>query len=122
MTFLIHLGPASVQVERGLTACCLSSGEAGPSLEEVLDWLCLNLSMEELPAKFADPSSREMRAGRLDVGHVGSGISSDRRQGSSSREGIEYATPAIAPRCEGGGDMKEPYYALHESGGKSMCS
>jgi hypothetical protein len=86
-------------VERALTACCLSGGESGPSLEEVLDWLCLHLPVEELPAKFADPTSKEVKPAMLDVGHVGSGISSQRRQGQGmSRDAVEFDTPAIKPR------------------------
>jgi ATP-dependent RNA helicase DHX29 len=77
---LVEIGFRESQIERALTACTLS-GNGDVSLETVLDWLCLNLGPEELPAQFADPSAREARTqrGTLGVGHAGATLSSEER-------------------------------------------
>lgn len=77
---LVEIGFREGQIERALTACTLS-GHGDVSFESVMDWLCLNLGPEELPAQFADPSAQEARTqrGTLGVGHAGAGLSSAER-------------------------------------------
>lgn len=77
---LVTIGFQERNVEQALSVCTLRSGES-LSLEGVLDWLCLHLGPEELPAQFADPSTQELKntRGNLGVGHAGAVVSEEER-------------------------------------------
>lgn len=89
------IGFRDAHIERALTACCLGGG-ADVTLERLLDWLCLNLAPEELPAQFNDAGANEARrtaAARVELGHVGSGVLGG--GGGASRREVEYDVAAV---------------------------
>lgn len=73
----------------------MGGDERGVTLEVVLDWLCLHLPPNELPSQFADPGSREVVRGKLDVGHAGGGLGGSGGQRLVTGE-VEHEVPAIA--------------------------
>ena len=90
---LQSLGFQDGHIERAMKACCLGGG-ADVSLERLLDWLCLNLSPEELPAQFNDAGANEARrtaAARVELGDVGSGVLG---KAGGARE-VEYDVSAV---------------------------
>ena len=90
---LQSIGFQDGHIERAMKACCLGGG-ADVSLERLLDWLCLNLSPEELPAQFNDAGANEARrtaAARVELGDVGSGVLG---KAGGARE-VEYDVSAV---------------------------
>jgi hypothetical protein len=88
------IGFEDAHIERGLKACCLGGG-ADVSLDKVLDWLCLNLSPEELPAQFNDAGANEARrtaAAKVELGHAGTGVLGE--VGARGRE-VEYDVAGV---------------------------
>lgn len=66
------------------------------SLEAALDWLCLNLAPDELPAHFNDAGANEARrtaAAKVELGHVGGGVLG---QGGAAPREVEYDVTAVA--------------------------
>lgn len=89
---LQSIGFQDGHIERAVKGCCL--GGANVSLERLLDWLCLNLSPEELPAQLNDAGANEARRtaeARVELGDVGSGVLG---KAGGARE-VEYDVSAI---------------------------
>ncbi|GAB5032483.1 atp-dependent rna helicase dhx29 [Nannochloropsis oceanica] len=108
---LVEIGFREAQIEQALTVCTLNSN-GDIALESVLDWLCLNVRPEELPAQFADPSVQEARTqpGTLGVGHAGATLSSEERASLVATREVDLdlgAHLAAVTRDEDGDEEEE---------------